>query len=224
MELMKAIETRHSVRQYTDRAIDGETERALREEIERCNRESGLHLQLCLREPNAFGNGMARYGAFRNVCNYIALVGKKGPGLDERCGYYGERLVLRAVQLGLDTCWVALNYSKKKTACAVAPDEKLLCVIAVGYGAQPGAAHKVRPLDALCRVEGGVPLPDWFRRGMEAAQRAPTAMNQQKFLFTLRGDTVDAKALTGFYTKLDLGIAKYHFACGAGAGNWKWAR
>ena len=30
----------------------------------------------------------------------------------ETCGYYGERLVLLAQQLGLNTCWVAMTYSK----------------------------------------------------------------------------------------------------------------
>lgn len=65
-------------------------------------------------------------------------------------------------------------------------------------------------------------MPQWFRNSMEAAQLAPTAMNQQKFLFTLRGNWVSAQAGRGFYTKLDLGIAKYHFEEGAGASGWEW--
>ncbi len=223
MELWEAIEKRHSVRRYTDRALSGDTESALRAVIDQCNAESGLHIQLCLQEPKAFGSGLARYGAFRNVSNYIALVGKDGPDFEERCGYYGEKIVLRAVQLGLDTCWVAQTYRKGKAACSVAPGEKLLCVIAVGYGAQPGAAHKVKPIDALCRVEGGGPLPEWFRKGMEAAQRAPTALNQQRFRLTLSGNTVAAAAQSGPYTRLDLGIVKYHFEIGAGTGTWTWS-
>ena len=47
-------------------------------------------------------------------------------------------------------------------------------------------------------------------------------MNQQKFLFTLDGSKVSAKAGMGFYTKLDLGIVKYHFEIGAGRENFRW--
>ncbi|HBM48383.1 hypothetical protein DXA97_02890 [Clostridium sp. OF09-36] len=35
--------------------------------------------------------------------------------------------------------------------------------------------------------------------------------NQQKFFFELKDGTVTAKSLRGFYSKIDLGIAKYHF-------------
>jgi hypothetical protein len=66
-------------------------------------------------------------------------------------------------------------------------------------------------------------MPDWFRRGVEAAQLAPTAMNQQKFLFELNGGKVKAIPMTGFYVKVDLGIAKYHFEVGAGEGDWTWS-
>ena len=59
MELMEAINTRHSVRQYTDRPIDAKTITALRDEIDVCNRESGLHIQLVTNEPDAFSSFMA---------------------------------------------------------------------------------------------------------------------------------------------------------------------
>ena len=43
-------------------------------------------------------------------------------------------------------------------------------------------------------------------------------MNQQKFTFARSGEKVTAKAGMGFYTKIDLGIAKYHFALASGRG------
>ena len=218
MELMSA---RHSVRSYLDKPIAPEAAEALRTLAEECSARSGLHIQLCLDEPNAFQSKLADYGSFKNVKNYIALVGKNGPALEEHCGYWGEKLVLRAQQLGLNTCWVALTYNKKQTACTVLPGEKLVCVIALGYGLTQGVPHKSKPLEALCKTDG--PMPDWFRRGMEAALLAPTAVNQQKFTFSLAGNTVSAKAGLGFYTALDLGIAKYHFELGAAEGDWHWA-
>ncbi len=41
-------------------------------------------------------------------------------------------------------------------------------------------------------------------------------MNQQKFTLTYADGKVTAKAGMGFYTKVDLGIVKYHFELGAG--------
>lgn len=57
---------------------------------------------------------------------------------------------------------------------------------------------------------------------MKAAMLAPTAMNQQKFIISLKGNKVSAKALFGFYTKIDLGIVKCHFKIGAEDANFSW--
>jgi hypothetical protein len=47
---------------------------------------------------------MAHYGKFIGVKNYIALVGPKSSVQEERLGYYGEQIVLKAQKLGLNTC------------------------------------------------------------------------------------------------------------------------
>lgn len=221
MDLKEAMQARHSVRQYKDRPLGAEVIAALQEEIAACNRESGLHIQLVTNEPRAFDGFMAHYGKFSGVTSYLALIGKKGPELDEKCGYFGQRLVLKAQQLGLNTCWVAMSYTKIKTAFTVDKGEKLCVVIALGYGATQGVPHKSRPFSEVAKADG--PMPDWFKNGVEAALLAPTAMNQQKFLFTLSGNKVSAKAGRGFYTKLDLGIVKYHFELGAGKDRFAWA-
>lgn len=222
MTLMEAMQARHSVRQYREEALRREDAALLREEIEACNAESGLHIQLVCGEPKAFSGLLARYGKFSGVTNYIALVGKKGPDLSETCGYFGERIVLRAQQIGLNTCWVAMTYSKVPSAFSAGEGEKLCAVIAVGYGKTQGSGHRVKSVREV--TEGEPPFPEWFVSGVEAALLAPTAMNQQKFRFALHGNRVSATAGSGFYTKLDLGIVKYHFAMGAGADAFTWDR
>ena len=77
MELINAINERHSVRQYSDRPIEAELLKELQAEIEACNREGQLHIQLVTNEPKAFDGFMAHYGKFSGVKNYIALIGKK---------------------------------------------------------------------------------------------------------------------------------------------------
>ena len=223
MTIMEAMEVRHSVRQYTGQKIPDEIAGRLKEEIAACNEESGLHIQLVTDEPKAFGSMMAHYGKFSGVRNYIALVGPRSGKLDELCGYYGERLVLLAQALGLNTCWVAMTFSKgaAKKRLSIAGGEKLVIVISLGYGAVQGVPHKSKRAEDLAPDSGQA--PEWFRAGVAAAMLAPTAMNQQKFKFTLRGDTVSAKAGMGFYTKVDLGIVKYHFELGAGTDRFRWA-
>lgn len=221
MDIFEAINVRHSVRSYTDRKIDEDIKNELNRVIEECNIDGDMNIQLCTDEPKAFDNFMARYGKFKNVKNYIAIIGKKGKNLQEKSGYCGEKIVLKATQLGLNTCWVGLTYGKRKTECKINDGEKLCCVIALGYGETNGVSHKTKTIEELSRVNGE--MPDWFRRGMEAARLAPTSINQQKFLIILEdGNIVKAKALNGFYSKLDLGIVKYHFEVGAGTNGWKW--
>lgn len=215
MDLTEAIWERHSVRTYTDEPLSSEKAATLSAEIECCNAESGLHIQLVCNEPKAFTSMMAKYGKFSNVKNYIALVGNKDMAdLDERCGYYGERLVLLAQQLGLNTCWVGMTFKKVPGAYQVAPEEKLVIVIAIGHGQTQGSAHHTKVPENVCANYAST--PDWFKRGIDAALLAPTAMNQQKFFFAYEGEgRVSAKAGRGFFSKVDLGIAKYHFEIGA---------
>lgn len=218
MDIKEAMNLRHSVRSFTDREIDDNAETTLDSVISECNKEGDLHIQLILDEPEAFSGMMAHYGKFNNCRNYIAIAGKKNKDLE--VGYYGEKVVLTAQSLGINSCWVAMTYSKSKVPCLLNDKEKLLIVIALGYGVTQGVQHRNKPMESLCKVDGD--MPEWFRKGMEASMLAPTATNQQKFCFTLKGNKVKATAGIGFYSKIDLGIVKYHFELGAGSDNFTW--
>jgi nitroreductase len=147
--------------------------------------------------------------------------GLKAADLDEKCGYYGERIVLEAQRLGLNTCWVGDPLRRGKAAVEMPPGEKLALLITIGYGKTQGAPHRSKPLESF--YTAGEPLPDWFRAGVEAARLAPTAINQQKFHFALDGNTVTATTANGPLAAVDVGIAKYHFEIGAGDADWRWA-
>lgn len=221
MTLMEAIEARHSVRRYTDKAIAGEVLASLRAEIEACRNASNLHIELHLNEPEAMGSFAATYGLLRGVRNYIVLAGEPAADLDERAGYFGEKLVLHAQQLGLNTCWVGGTFRRGKVKNTLPEHMQLVCVIAIGYGANQGRQHRSKPLEKLYRCEGNA--PEWFLRSVKAAQLAPTAVNQQRFVFELKDNVVSAQALPGPYSKVDLGIVKLHFEIGAGEDDWRWA-
>jgi nitroreductase len=148
---------------------------------------------------------------------------------DERIGYYGEELVLFAQQLGLGTCWAGLSYRKVPGTFTIERGEKFSCMISIGHPDDEGRKLKRKSVEDVSNVGEGT--PEWFRRGVEAALKAPTAINQQKFRFDYLGErdgrpTVSAKAtfsLVG-YTRIDLGIAKLHFEIGAGRENFVWAK
>lgn len=223
MTELEAIQARHSVRKYLDKPIERAKIKCIQEAVEETNAASGLNVQLVVDEPKAFSSGMWKYGQFSGVKYYFVMAGPKGREAGEKIGWYGERLVLLAQTLGLNTCWVGLTYKKIPGTFTLREGDIVHCVISLGYGTMPGVQHPLKPLVNFYESEG-VP-PAWFKAGMEAALLAPTAINQQKFKFILHpGNVVEARALFSMagYTDVDLGIVKYHFEVGAGKENFTW--
>ena len=209
MTTLEAINARHSVRAYKETPIADGIRRQLNDCAEECSRESGLHIFIRYDDPNGFDSRLAHYGSFRNVRNYIVLAGKKDSDFEYRCGYYGEKLVLFAQQLGLNTCWAALTFNKKKVRELIPDGETLCMVIALGYGETQGKARRSKAPEDV--TESGTD-EDWFVKGIDAALKAPTAVNQQKFAFSIRdGEPFIRVKGIGSCTKVDLGIAACHF-------------
>ena len=228
MTLLEAIESRHSVRKYKDEPIPEEVLSIIRQKVEEVNSLSGLHVQLVTDEPKAF-SGLMAYGSFSGVKNYFVMAGKKGEDLDEKIGYYGEQLVLLAQTLGLNTCWAGVSYTKIPGTYELEDGEKIGCYIALGYGETQGKGHKVKDIREISNASDIT--PKWFNQGVEAALLAPTAVNQQKFYLEYLGfkdysklPKVAAKPVFSMigYSKMDLGIVKYHFEIGAGKDNFDW--
>ena len=229
MTLQEAIVARHSVRAYKGQPLSDADAQALQEKIDEVNQEGRLHIQLIRNEPKAFLGPFARYGKFRGVTDYLVMAGVKADDLDDRIGYYGEQLVLFAQPIGLNTCWVGLSYTKMPGTYVLNEGEVIQAYISIGYGETQGVTHKIKRIDQVSNVSDTT--PEWFRRGVEAALLAPTAINQQKFSFELlpgeEGQLPRVLAKRHFslvgYTQMDLGIAKYHFEIGAGTDNFRWA-
>lgn len=222
----EAIEARHAVRRYSDEPLDAPIVEALGHAIGVVNEEAGLSIQLALDEPRAFAGFKGRMAGFSGVRNYLVLVGPEWKWLDRVLGYYGEKLVLFAQSLGLNSCWVGSTYKMVPHAYGVDLGQKLSAVIALGYGLDAGMPHDSKPpQDASPDYDSA---PSWFQRGVEAALLAPTALNQQRFSFSLAGEEdgmVLVRAVTkhGRFAKMDLGIAQCHFEIGAGNAPFVWS-
>ena len=194
MEILEIIKSRHSVRQYRNQTIEESKREELNTCIKEANEESHLSIQVFYDEPKCFDSFMAHYGKFTNVGNYIAIVGNKSD--QEKAGYYGQKIVLKCQEIGLNTCWVAMTHGKSQAK--IKKGQKLLILISLGYGDTQGVAHRSKSIKELSHADEET---EWFTKGMEAVCLAPTAMNQQKFLFELKNGVVTAKSLGGFYSK-----------------------
>lgn len=218
MTEIEAIKERHSVRNYKDQKIEQDKLDKLNELIDACNKEGNLHLQLCADAGNTYNRLMNRAMGLGSAPSVIACIGPDDETLDERVGYYGQKIVLYAQQLGLNTCWAG-TFNKKNIPAKESADERLVISIAIGYGVNPGKERKSKSIDQVCT--GKSERPDWFVAGAEAALLAPTAINQQKFQIVLGDDdSVDFVDKGGILSKVDLGIVRYNFEVGAKAAGW----
>ena len=158
----------------------------LQEKIKELNAESGLHLQYIEDAGKTYNKLLNRTAGLDSAPSVIACVGREDiDDLDEKVGYYGEKLVLFAQELGLNTCWAGI-FSRKKIPVAIDDGERLIISIAIGYGENQGQNHKSKHVDQISHSVGE--RPEWFENGVEMALLAPTAMNQQKFMIELNED------------------------------------
>ena len=221
--IMEVIRARHSVRSYNGKPLSEQERDGLERVIDACRDESGLNIQLVTGNPEVF-NLAGGLGFVKGADAHIAFV-TEGRAQDEAVGFWGQRIVLEAQRMGLNTCWVAF-IARKKSRAVVPAGKTLRIGIAVGWGTTAGKPRKTKPVSALSRVENGE-APAWFALGVEAAQLAPTAMNNQHFLITLLADgcTVRAEATkNGSWDAIDLGIVKRNFeeAANSTGADWCW--
>ncbi|MDD6373711.1 MAG: nitroreductase family protein [Bifidobacteriaceae bacterium] len=243
--LIDAINVRTAVRQFTTDKIPEELERQLRSTLDAVNLLSGLSIQLVTNYPDPFAKPEAE-GHFSNARNFFAVVGPKDDEeAAERAGFYLERIILTATLRGLSTVWVAGSWNKEAAAkrLRIRNSEELLVGALVGYSADHAESktlseriaetEKHRPslgFDDVVTLTNDGEVPQWFRNGIAAVLKAPSAMNSQEIHFDF--DPVTKQTIARIDSsracnnpvmpRIDLGIAKLHFRLGAGGGTWTW--
>ena len=205
MDYLQLMRERHSVREYLDKPIEEDKKKALTDLAEELNRIHGTNVQIFYDDESLFKNATTEYGSFCNCKNLIALVGKDA----EACGYVGGILSIKAQELGLNTCFVALTYNKGsvKGKVQTKSGEKIQCSVALGYGKTQGVPHWSKSVDKMVTVKGE--RPQNLDRVVEACLSAPTAVNQQKFRIVCEDGKIEVKKSGfGFLLDMDLGIVK----------------
>ncbi|WP_085830179.1 nitroreductase family protein [Collinsella vaginalis] len=214
MDLIDAIYARHSVRAYTGQTVGGAIRLQLEALAQELSRAGGLTLSFRWDEPRAFSSPLAHYGKFSQVTNYLVISGRRRKGLEQDAGYYGERIVLEAQRLGLNSCWVATTAKRRLVRASIPEGESLVILVAIGHGENAGVVRRSKVASQVSNV--GADTPPWFARAVEAALLAPTSINQQKFhLAFCAGDPGELPGVRltrrfGPYSSVDEGIVRLH--------------
>lgn len=224
MTISDAVFVRTSCRAYLPHSLSPAQRQQLGKAIAQCNHRAGLRVRLICGHPEPFSVFPKAVGRIKGAQDYLLLAGPaEDPNLEEKCGYFGEELVLTAQAMGLSTCWVGGTYDRSLCLSHLEPDEELVCVAAIGDPAPAEKKERSRkaPAELAADYENS---PAWFQAGIAAVRQAPSAMNRQGYCFALRPDgSVRARLSgTGSFALLDLGIAKRHFELGAHGGEWTW--
>jgi len=213
MSEIDAIKERHSVRNYEAKKIEADKVEKIRAKIEELNKKGNLHLQFMEDAGKTYNKLFNKVAGLGSAPSVIACVGIDDETLEQRVGYYGEKLVLFIQELGLNTCWAG-TFNEKNIGAEVGDGEKLVISIAVGYGKDKGKPHKSKSPEQVIEAKGDRPY--WFNKGVDMALLAPTAINQQKFTIRLNEDeSVDFVDKGGIFSQVDLGIVRCHFEIGA---------
>jgi hypothetical protein len=229
MTILQAIDARSSRRTYVPEPIEPDKIAALTALIDEINREARLCIRLIDDGSAVFQGFTKSFGHFSGVRSIVLLAGKTGTdALFEILGYYGETLVLQATAMGLGTCWVGGTFDRSSPILALPPDETLACVITVGHVAKRkkimeriifAVAHILRmapTVRELCESDQDPP-PEWFRAGVMAAIKAPTARNRHHLRFRLhKGEVTVWSEFDDPAASLEIGIARAHFDIASG--------
>lgn len=228
MDEINAIKIRISRRQFDGQSLSKELMSHLNEKIVAYNHESGLSIQLIEDAGRAFNGLRKSYGLFSGVKSLIVLKGATSDiYLKEKCGYFGERLVLEATRLGLGTCWVAGTFDKTEPIFKCDESESLICIIPIGISPSEATTkekiirslshRKSKPFERFINNRDLTELPDWMSAGIKSIMLAPSAVNSQPVYLELREGTLSIHTPDKKATDLvDLGIAKLHFELAAG--------
>lgn len=147
MTMEEAMKKRHTVRKYTDISLESDVTEQLIHRIEENNDKFHLTIRLNTNDTSAF-NALIKLFLAKGVKNYFVLSGPDTPNLDEKLGYCGADLMLYAQTLGLNTWWVGGTFNRKKLN-EKAGKNKVIGIIAVGYGTNQGTAHKSKSYEDI---------------------------------------------------------------------------
>lgn len=232
MNIKEIIEKRISVRTFdASRDINSKEIEIIRESISRASTPFGGTFKIEFKKFDLKGpQSPSTYGTITGASRYL-LIGIHDDDLSMLSAGFGmEKVILKATELGLGTCWMALSFkdSDFSKAADMPVDEPLRIISPVGY-----PAKKRKMLESVTRMalrsskrlpmeelffEGEFDIPvssnNRFYDALEMMRLAPSAKNTQPWRALIRD-----KVVWFYYVEkskisiLDLGIGLCHFDC-----------
>ncbi|MTI68725.1 MAG: nitroreductase [Firmicutes bacterium] len=245
-EWFEVIKKRHSRRKYINKQIDSKALEKLNTFIKKINSfKSGVRIKIVNEScDDVFKGIIGSYGKIKGAKSYACIIGNTNEKyIDEKIGYYGEALILKATSLDLGTCWVSGTFKKEAVnqSIKLKPREKIYAITPIGYVKEDYSlteklmskmisSHKRKDLDKICKEGFNSNWPKWIKDGIKCSQLAPSAVNRQPWLFSVDGSlvTVQINNIKGnkYSKRLDCGISMLHFEIGAlhnkVKGKWKY--
>lgn len=235
---------RHSVRSYSSEPLSAESINALKSAITNINtHEAGMHIQLITDDPAPFRGFTRSYGFFSGVRNYIAVVADTSfRHYRERAGFFGMQLSMRALELGLGSCFVSGTYSASNVSARVRVGQKLIYLIALGHEDASRRQGLISRL-MLSHMHRHHPAPEEFlisempastlyaelpqlQEALTAVSLAPSAMNKRPARLHVEkcgGEYAISATVSGSdpAQEIDLGIAMWAIS-DVWPGEWEW--
>lgn len=218
-QMRQAMRERHTVRQFDGTPLTEAEKSTLKTRVDELNKKYDLSIALIESEKSPLSLLGKTLMSGKEVHSYFVLAGGNRENIDEQLGYAGSDLCLYAQANGLNTWWMAGTFNRRFVGGQV-EGKKIVSIIAVGHGKTQGVQHKSKSKDQVSSYEGEA--PEWFKQGVEAALLAPTALNQQNFTITGKGNKVTLTYKSGPMSGIDKGIIRHHFELGAGKENFEW--
>jgi hypothetical protein len=172
---------------------------------------------------------IAGYNGFMiDAPNYIIILSDEKKGYLENSGYIGEKIKLKARDLGIDSCWITINDGNAvKRALNLSTNKLATAIIGIGY--EDDTYTKNKTIAQRLNVEEIVYIDTWGnnanadileeRNLLEAfnyARMAPSTLNRQPWRFILDGEKViltikDDDFTTDYEIAIETGIAMLYF-------------
>ncbi len=229
-EYIQAIAMRTSRRTYKHVAMSDDNKAVIKSLVDYVNEKAGLDFIFIDEASFAFTMFTGKFSA-------IAVCGDDKIETREKCGYWGETIVLQAVYHGLGTCWVSSSYNENKIMeyLMLPKGMRLYCLITVGL-VDEKKSRKEKTLYNITHRENkpyqkmftvcDQKLPEEYVFAMQQVEAAPSSTNRRPVHFKYEEGVLSASVEDPYSDKsIDYGIAQLHFMLGASAkgvkGKWK---
>ncbi|WP_434796281.1 nitroreductase family protein [Terrisporobacter vanillatitrophus] len=234
MDYKKLILNRKSVRDFKDTSIDTKYFKEIENYIENSKKLlPEIKVEIKMYDFKDFYeniNEIAGYNGYLiQAPNYIIILSDVKEGYIENSGYIGERLILKASAMGIDSCWITFKDNKSiKEKLNISSDKEVTAIIALGY--EDDRNSKKKSTSDRLGVEEIVFMDEWGNNAsvteleerslldaFSYARMAPSSLNRQPWRFIIHGGKVILAVKTGDFSSdyegsIDTGIAMLYFS------------